>query len=312
VRPSGVAVIYLHGSAYYILDKDCGTRPLFRHLAAQGHVVIDVAYRLFPETDVVGMVADAKRAVAWVRGHAADLGIDPERIVLAGGSAGGHLSLLAAYSHDDPTLTPPDLAGSSLRVSAVASLYGQIGLDTLYAHTSQEKVCHPGDRRPDWAAPPSRALVRLFGDDARRLRLQFMECAGRCDWLVGGTPDEVPDRYGQVSALSYVRAGCPPTLLLHGTHDEMAPVGAVRLLERRLREAGVPVSAIYLPHTDHMFDLVGLRWSPAARVAVHVLERFLAGIAIADRPVAAATATHTPEPLAGAVASPRLVGHARD
>ena len=95
VPPSGVAVIYLHGSAYYILDKDCGTRPLFRQLAARGHVVVDVAYRLFPETDVMGMVADAKRAVAWVRGHAAELGIDPDRIVLAGGSAGGHLSLLA-------------------------------------------------------------------------------------------------------------------------------------------------------------------------------------------------------------------------
>ena len=65
---SGVAVVYLHGSAYMILDKDVGTRPLFRHLAAQGHVVVDVAYRLFPETDLPGMVADAKRAVEWC-GH---------------------------------------------------------------------------------------------------------------------------------------------------------------------------------------------------------------------------------------------------
>ena len=61
VRPSGLAVVYLHGSAYYILDKDLGTRPLFGHLAAQGHVVMDVAYRLFPETGVPGMVGDAKR-----------------------------------------------------------------------------------------------------------------------------------------------------------------------------------------------------------------------------------------------------------
>ena len=98
---------YLHGSAYMILDKDVGTRPLFRHLAAQGHVVVDVAYRLFPETDLPGMVADAKRAVEWVRSRAADLEIDPARIVLAGGSAGGHLSLLAGYSHKDPALTPP-------------------------------------------------------------------------------------------------------------------------------------------------------------------------------------------------------------
>ena len=63
---SGLAVVYLHGGAWYGLDKDVGTRPLFRHLAAQGHVVVDVAYRLFPETDLPGMVADAKRALAWV------------------------------------------------------------------------------------------------------------------------------------------------------------------------------------------------------------------------------------------------------
>ncbi len=83
VPQSGVAVVYLHGSAYYILDKDVGTRPVFRHLATQGHVVVDVAYRLFPETDVPGMVADAERAVAWVRDNAGELGVDPHRIVLA-------------------------------------------------------------------------------------------------------------------------------------------------------------------------------------------------------------------------------------
>jgi len=276
VPPSGVAVIYLHGSGYYVFDKDFGTRPLFWHLAAQGHVVVDVAYRLFPETGVPGMVADAKRAVAWVRGHAADLQVDPGRIVLAGGSSGGHLSLLAAYGHDDSVLTPPELAGSDLRVCAVVSLYGQVGLDQLYRHASQDKICHPGDPQPDWAAPPPRALARLFGDNATRLRLAFASYAGRCDWLVGGIPSEVPDRYAQVSALSYVRPGCPPTLLMHGTHDEMAPVGAVRHLQHRLGEAGVPVTAVYLPHTDHMFDLVGTRYSPAARVAFHVLERFLA------------------------------------
>jgi hypothetical protein len=51
VPASGLAVVYLHGSAWCMLDKDVGTRPLFRHLAAQGHLIVDVAYRLFPDTN---------------------------------------------------------------------------------------------------------------------------------------------------------------------------------------------------------------------------------------------------------------------
>ena len=289
VRPSGLAVVYLHGSAWYVLDKDLATRPLFRHLAAQGHVVVDVAYRLFPEADVPGMVGDAKRAVAWVREHATELAVDRDRIVLAGGSAGGHLSLLAAYGPAEPALTPPELAGSDLRVRAVVSLYGPASVDALYWHTSQDKYCRQDDRQPDWTAPPSRALVRLFGANAARLRLQFMKYGGRTVWLVGGTPGEVPEAYAQVSAFSYVRLGCPPTLLMHGTHDEMAPVAATRQLQHRLEEAGVPAAAVYLPHADHQFDLVGTRWSPAARVAFYALERFLAVISITEPRTAART-----------------------
>jgi acetyl esterase/lipase len=60
----------------------------------------------------------------------------------------------------------------------------------------------------------------------------------------------------------------------------MAPVDAVRRLERSLDDAGVPVAAVYLPHTDHMFDLVAFRWSPAARTAIHTLDRFLALVAV--------------------------------
>jgi acetyl esterase/lipase len=287
VPASGLAAVYLHGSAWCILDKDVGTRPLFRHLAAQGHVIMDVAYRLFPETDLPGMVADAKRAVAWLRTHAADLEVEPDRIVLAGGSAGGHLALLAAYAPDDPALTPAELAGSDPRVCAVVSLYGQADLAAVYDHLSQQKVCRSDDPQPDWDAPPPPWMARLFGPDAGRLGLHLVAGAGRLDWLVGGTPTELPDRYAQLSPLHRVHPGCPPTLLLHGEHDEMAPVAAMRHLHRRLERAGVPVTAVYLPHTDHAFDLLGTAWSPPARAAIHVLERFLAVLAATDQRSAA-------------------------
>jgi acetyl esterase/lipase len=123
-------------------------------------------------------------------------------------------------------------------------------------------------------------MLRLFGPKVGRLKLHMiMAGAGRCDWLVGGTPTELPDRYAQLSPLHRVHPDCPPTLLVHGQHDEMAPVAAMRQLQRRLEQAGVPVTAVYLPHTDHGFDLLATAWSPPARVAIHALERFLAALA---------------------------------
>lgn len=285
VPASGVAVVYLHGSAYYILDKDLGTRPLFRHLASQGHVVVDVAYRLFPETDVPGMVADAKRAVAWAIAHCTELRIDPDRIVLVGGSAGGHLALLAAYAREDPALTPAELRGADPYICAVVSLYGQVSLKAMYYHTGQDKVCHRDDPQPDWTTAPSRTLVRLFGNNASRLRLAFISYAGRCDWMIGGTPTESPHRYQMLEVSEYVRSDSPPTLLMHGIQDQMAPISEVRHLATEIQRVGGHVTAIYLPHTDHMFDLVATEWSPAARVTVHTLERFLAALPDTPRPI---------------------------
>jgi acetyl esterase/lipase len=92
VPGSGLAFIYFHSSAWYLLDKDFGTRPFFRHLAQQGHVVMDVAYRLAPEADMTGMLGDIKRAVVWMKDNAARLMVNPQRVVVGGGSAGGHLS----------------------------------------------------------------------------------------------------------------------------------------------------------------------------------------------------------------------------
>ena len=101
--------------------KDYGTRPFFRYLTGQGHVVMDVAYRLSPETAIPGMVGDVKRAIAWMKCNAARYGASPEKIVIGGGSAGGHISLLAAYAPDHLDLTPVDAKGEDLSVRGVIS-----------------------------------------------------------------------------------------------------------------------------------------------------------------------------------------------
>lgn len=146
VARSGMAVIYFHGSGWWILDKDYGTRPFFHQLAAQGHVIMDVAYRLCPEVDIHGMVGDVKRAVAWMKANADKYQVNPERIVLAGASAGGHLVLLAAYSPDHPQLNPPDVQRCDLSVRAVVSYYGPTDLRACYQHTGQSRLTG----RPKW------------------------------------------------------------------------------------------------------------------------------------------------------------------
>jgi hypothetical protein len=129
---SGLAFVYCHGGAWAIGDKDFLTRPFFHHLAAQGHTVMDVAYRHCPEVDIYDMIGDTKRAIAWMKANADCYGVNPEKIVLGGASAGGHLAQLAGYTPEHPELTPEDLKSADLSVCSVISYYGPTNLETFY------------------------------------------------------------------------------------------------------------------------------------------------------------------------------------
>lgn len=282
VQPSGLAYIYLHGSAWYVLDKDAYTRRFFRHLAAQGHVVMDVAYRLYPEAGVPEMVGDVKRAIAWLKEHAAEFGVNPDRIVIGGSSAGGHLSQLAGFAPDHPKLTPAELRGRDLSVRGIISCYGPSDLSACYLHTNQQKIPGVGATPPDMAmltAPSPAIVTKLLGKDAGRMGYHKMAVAGRLDWLMGGTPEQVAERYALYSPVNHVHADCPPTLLLQGEDDLITSATATRELFAKLRAAGVPAVNVIYPYTDHMFDLMMLKWSPSAQEATRAIERFLALVA---------------------------------
>jgi acetyl esterase/lipase len=276
LAPSGLAFIYFHGAAWYMLDKDLGTRPLFRHLASQGHVVMDVAYRLFPETDMAGMVHDVRRAIAWLKANAPAYGVDRDRIVIGGGSSGAHLALLAAYLPAEAGLTPPELAGVDLSVHAVVSAYGPADIAALYYHTDQHLTTRPDRAQPAGGGAMPAWVRRMMGADYHRLGFDKPAAAsGSLGTILGCHPDECPDTYAFFSPVTHVDAHCPPTLLLHGEHDMIAPVAATRELYRRLREAGVPAVLHLLPQTDHAFDLFVPRRSPLAHAAFYSIERFL-------------------------------------
>ena len=65
--PSGLAILYVHGGGYYTTAKDFGTRAFFRHLVHQGHMAMDINYRLGPQANLFDMLSDVQHAVAWLK-----------------------------------------------------------------------------------------------------------------------------------------------------------------------------------------------------------------------------------------------------
>ena len=140
---------------------------------------MDVAYRLSPETAIPGMVGDVKRAIAWMKCNAARYGASPDKIVIGGGSAGGHISLLAAYAPDHLDLTPVDVKGEDLSVRGVISEYGPSDLAACYSHAKQDKTTRGKAVQPAKENPRmTRLMHRLMGDRYERLGLNKGREAG--------------------------------------------------------------------------------------------------------------------------------------
>ncbi len=277
VTSSGLAFIYLHGSAWTLLDKDLGTRKFFSQLVAQGHVIMDVAYRLSPETDMMGMVHDVKRAIVWMKENAHTYGVNPNTIVVGGGSAGGHLALMAAYTASNPQFTPKELEGKDISVCGVVSLYGPADLEAMYYHTNQQLTTKTLSGKPQKAVPQMpKWIIKIMGSAYYRFHFENFANAGTFASLLGMHPDECREQFALFSPITHVRPGCPPTLLIHGEDDTMAPVKTTRILCTRLVKEKVPAVMHILPQTDHAFDLILPRISPSAHNAIYDVERFLA------------------------------------
>jgi acetyl esterase/lipase len=95
--------------------------PQCRAVAARGMVAVSADYRVASrhQAKPVQCLADARSAIRWVRAHAAELGVDPQRIAAAGGSAGGHLAACTAF-----ITAFPDLARLAAGVAAQALIDG--------------------------------------------------------------------------------------------------------------------------------------------------------------------------------------------
>lgn len=208
------AVIFIHGGAWR-----SGSRDVYHYyctkFAELGYVAATISYRLTDVAPYPAAVEDAKCAVRWLRAHAEHYGVDPQRIAVAGGSAGGHLSMMVGYAADTPALEGTGgHAEASSRVQAVVNLYGPSDLTTDFAKAS--------------------GSVRSF--------------------LGGKSFDDASQVYEQASPISHVTPDDPPTLVLHGSIDSIVPIDQAERLVARLKQASVAVEYDRLEGWPHTMD----------------------------------------------------------
>ncbi len=278
---SGLAILYTHGGAWRYGAKDMMTRPQFKRLAHQGHVILDIDYSISEDTPIQEMVRETKQALLWLKQHADAYGVDPERIVLMGSSAGGQLALLTAYTPGHLAFQPHNISGDE-SVHGVIAFYPPVDFLQLYRQSIEQYTPHSGkapDLNPmDWVYY---LLLKFLGlaknpQDITPDRNFFTR-------LLGGTPQQLPELYQLLSPINHVSPTSPATLTVIGEHDFFRFNTGAHNLHFKLKSLGVPSSLLELPRTDHAFDIVLTQLSPSAQSAIFHYERFLGVLAGRDR-----------------------------
>lgn len=234
------AVLQIHGGAWVLGDKREQGIPLLTHLAANGWVGFNANYRLSPRATFPDHLVDLKRAVAWIRRHAAEFGADPDHLVVTGGSAGGHLAALVALTANDPRYQQ-GFEEVDTSVRAAVPFYG------VYDFTNRSGAFDDTFRR--WLLEPHVMKARF---------------------------EDEPGKFVEASPIDRVHRGAPPFLVIHGDRDTLAPVSDARAFVERLRAVSAePVLYAELHGSQHAFDVF-----PSIRTGhvIEGVERFLTAL----------------------------------
>ncbi len=204
-------LVWIHGGGWMGGDKNF-FKSMVRKSAEAGYVSVTVGYRFAPKHTFPAQVEDVKCAVRWMRAHAGELGLDPERIGAVGMSAGAHLAMmLGTMDSSDGLEGDGGWTDQSSKVQAVVSYFGPVNLGIL-----------------DINASPARKYLK---EDAIRSILTA---------FIGGKPEEHVDQLKAASPLTYVNAGDAPMLLFQGTVDDLVPYDQAFQMVSALTEVGVP------------------------------------------------------------------------
>jgi acetyl esterase/lipase len=226
-------VFYVHGGAWLEGTKTLCPLDGFIGLVKRGYAVVSVNYRLAPAVVFPEFLFDVKTAVRWGRAHAAQYGFDPGRFAMTGDSAGGHLTLMAAFTAGQPQYAGEQYgwAEESDALQAICDLYG-----------------------PTILADP---LVPFYQESGvPRAMYDFVGVPTFFDIAFGTGNKSLLDL---ISPIHHVHKDIPPVLILHGRPDGVIPYQHSELLFEKINEVcGEGRAEILLyedrNHADHAFN----------------------------------------------------------
>ncbi len=218
-RPSSPlpVILWVHGGGWQNGSK-ASALPLRLGFVAKGYAIASIGYRLSDTAKFPAQIQDVKAAIRWLRAHAAEHGLDPERFVAWGSSAGGHLVALLGTAGDVKAFDVGPHLDRSSRVQAVIDFYGPSDFVRFV-----ETPGYTSHRSPD--APESK--------------------------LIGGPVLENKDKAAAVSPVTYASKDDAPFLILHGAADPTVPPNQSEALHAALQKAGVASALHILPGAKH-------------------------------------------------------------
>lgn len=198
-------IIWVHGGGWATGSKD-GCPPLRQGFVGRGYAVASIGYRLSGDAVFPAQIQDCKAGIRWLRAHAKEHGLDPERFGAWGSSAGGHLvALLGTSAGVKDFDAGPNLEASSA-VQAVCDFYGPTDFEKFVMTPGFESHAAAG-------SPESR--------------------------LIGGVVMENKDKAARVNPITYVDKADAPFLIVHGDKDTTVPHNQSEALFEALKKAGV-------------------------------------------------------------------------
>jgi acetyl esterase/lipase len=232
---NGAAAIFVVSGGWYSAHEflDAAGPGFINELSRRGYTVFGVVHGSQPKFTIPEILQDMNRSVRFIRYHAKDYGIDPDRIGIYGASAGGHLSLmqgLAGDAGDSAAKDPVDRVSS--RVQAVGCFYPP----TDFLNYGKEGEIALG-----------RGVLSGF-----KAPFDFRELDKKTNSFVPITDEQKVLEIGrQISPITHASADDPPTLIIHGDADKLVPIQQAQILIKKLTDAGVEAKLVTKPGAAH-------------------------------------------------------------